>query len=116
MKKLLVLTTLLLFVLSLVPGVLAQDDGYTIAFVPGVNPDPFYITMSTGVNQAATDLGVNIIQQDPERFDVTVLGADYPSLDRSRRYRCPGHRTERQRAVDTGLAGRSRSRHRCHYG
>ena len=50
-----------------------QDDGnYTIAFVPGVNPDPFYITMASGVNQAAADLGVTIIQQDPERFDVTV--------------------------------------------
>ena len=72
MKRLLVLATIVLFVMSLVPGAIAQDDGYTIAFVPGVNPDPFYITMSTGVNQAATDLGVNIIQQDPERFDVTV--------------------------------------------
>ena len=72
MKRLVVLTSIVLLVLSLAPGVIAQDDGYTIAFVPGVNPDPFYITMSTGVNQAAADLGVNIIQQDPERFDVTV--------------------------------------------
>ena len=72
MKRLLLLTAIALFVMSLAPGVIAQDDGYTIAFVPGVNPDPFYITMSTGVNQAATDLGLNIIQQDPERFDVTV--------------------------------------------
>ena len=71
MKRLLIISALLLFVLSLVPGALAQDDGYTIAFVPGVNPDPFYITMSTGVYQAAADLGVNIIQQDPEEFDVT---------------------------------------------
>jgi ribose transport system substrate-binding protein len=71
-KKFLVVAAIALFVMSLVPGVIAQDDGYTIAFVPGVNPDPFYITMSTGVNQAAVDLGVNIIQQDPERFDVTV--------------------------------------------
>ena len=71
MKRLLIISAVLLFVLSLVPGALAQDDGYTIAFVPGVNPDPFYITMSTGVYQAAADLGVNIIQQDPEEFDVT---------------------------------------------
>jgi ribose transport system substrate-binding protein len=69
-KRLLVLVTILLFVLSLIPGAIAQDDGYTIAFVPGVNPDPFYITMSTGVYQAAADLGVNIIQQDPEEFNV----------------------------------------------
>ncbi len=72
MKRLSLLIALLLLFASLVPGALAQDDGYTIAFVPGVNPDPFYITMSTGVNQAATDLGLTIIQQDPERFDVTV--------------------------------------------
>jgi len=71
-KKLFVLTSVLLLLLALAPATFSQDDGYTIAFVPGVNPDPFYITMSTGVNQAATDLGVNIIQQDPERFDVTV--------------------------------------------
>jgi hypothetical protein len=59
--------------ISVVPLASAQDgDSYTIAFVPGVNPDPFYITMSAGVNQAASDLGVEIIQQDPERFDVTV--------------------------------------------
>ena len=72
MKRLVFLTALLLLLASLAPGALAQDDGYTIAFVPGVNPDPFYITMSTGVYQAAADLGHTVIQQDPERFDVTV--------------------------------------------
>ena len=73
MRKILVLLTIaLLLAMSLMPGAMAQDDAYTIAFVPGVNPDPFYITMSAGVNQAATDLGLKIIQQDPERFDVTI--------------------------------------------
>ena len=72
MKRLLLLIALLALAFSIAPGALAQDDGYTIAFVPGVNPDPFYITMSTGVYQAATDLGHSVIQQDPERFDVTV--------------------------------------------
>ena len=72
MKRFVVVAAIALFVMSLVPGVIAQDDGYTIAFVPGVNPDPFYITMSAGVYQAAEDLGITIIQQDPERFDVTV--------------------------------------------
>ena len=67
------LLLLLLFLAGVPFAATAQDDDtYTIAFVPGVNPDPFYITMSTGVNQAAVDLGVNIIQQDPEAFDVTV--------------------------------------------
>ncbi len=73
MSKKFVIIILALLVLSVVPMVSAQDDSnYTIAFVPGVNPDPFYITMASGVNQAASDLGVTIIQQDPEQFDVTV--------------------------------------------
>lgn len=67
-----VLLVIALF-LAVAPLASAQDDGnYTIAFVPGVNPDPFYITMASGVYQAASDMGVTIIQQDPERFDVTV--------------------------------------------
>ena len=70
-KKLLLITVLALFVLALVP-VAAQDDGITIAFVPGVNPDPFYITMATGVNQAAADLGVTVVQQDPAEFNPVV--------------------------------------------
>jgi ribose transport system substrate-binding protein len=73
MVRKLAIFALALVLLSLAVGVSAQEDGsYTIAFVPGVNPDPFYITMSAGVNQAASDLGVTIVQQDPERFDVAV--------------------------------------------
>ena len=49
----------------------ALDNSYNLAFVPGVNPDPFYITMSRGVYAAAERLGINVIQQDPEEFDVT---------------------------------------------
>jgi len=72
-KKFLIIACILMLTLAVVPMAAgAQDDGYTIAFVPGVNPDPFYITMASGVNQAAADLGVTVIQQDPERFDVTV--------------------------------------------
>ncbi|MBK8033314.1 MAG: substrate-binding domain-containing protein [Chloroflexi bacterium] len=48
------------------------DSSFNLAFVPGVNPDPFYITMSRGVNAAAARYGITVIQQDPERFDVTV--------------------------------------------
>ncbi len=73
-KKLSLLVVFALFIIGVVPVVHGQDapKKYTIAFVPGVNPDSFYITMASGVNQAAADLGVNIIQQDPEKFDVTV--------------------------------------------
>jgi len=69
LKKILVLAALALLVI--VPAT-AQDDGLTIAFVPGVNPDPFYVTMGAGINQAAADLGVEVIQQDPEEFNPTV--------------------------------------------
>jgi ribose transport system substrate-binding protein len=48
------------------------DYSFNLAFVPGVNPDPFYITMSRGVNAAAERLGITVIQQDPSAFDVTV--------------------------------------------
>nr|MCU0513317.1 substrate-binding domain-containing protein [Anaerolineae bacterium] len=48
------------------------DSSVNVAFVPGVNPDPFYITMSRGVNAAAARYGATVIQQDPERFDPTV--------------------------------------------
>jgi ribose transport system substrate-binding protein len=70
-KKVILLALFALLLVGLVP-VAAQDapERYTIAFVPGVNPDPFYITMSVGVNQAASDLGVDIVQQDPEQFNV----------------------------------------------
>jgi ribose transport system substrate-binding protein len=70
MKK--VLLFALVACLLSISAAVAQDAPakYTIAFVPGVNPDPFYITMSVGVNQAASDMGVEIIQQDPEQFNV----------------------------------------------
>ena len=71
-KKFSLIVTTLMLVMSFIPFASAQDDGITIAFVPGVNPDPFYITMAAGVNQAAADLGVTVIQQDPAEFNPTV--------------------------------------------
>ena len=72
-KKFVYVLLAALMVLALVPAVGAQDDdGYTFAFVPGVNPDPFYVTMSAGVMQAAADLGIEVVQQDPEEFNPTV--------------------------------------------
>ena len=72
-KKLSRLIVFALFIVGVVPAVHAQDaKKYTIAFVPGVNPDSFYITMSKGVNAAAARYGIKVVQQDPEKFDVTV--------------------------------------------
>src|SRR5258707_15426095 len=42
-----------------------------IAFVPGV-VDPFYQTMQKGIEQAAADLGVEVVTQVPAKFDPTV--------------------------------------------
>ncbi|MBX3061941.1 MAG: substrate-binding domain-containing protein [Anaerolineae bacterium] len=50
----------------------ALGKDFIVGFVPGVNPDPFYITMAKGVNAAAGRLGVTVVQQDPPKFDVTV--------------------------------------------
>ena len=78
LKKLLVIVLSVIMVLPLVggtaraPQAAAQDDGITIAFVPGVNPDPFYVTMAAGVYQAALDMGVEVIQQDPQEFNPTI--------------------------------------------
>jgi ribose transport system substrate-binding protein len=68
-RKLMLLAVLAMLLTSVAA---AQDDTITIAFVPGVNPDPFYVTMSAGVMQAATDLGIRVVQQDPEEFNPTV--------------------------------------------
>ncbi|GAB4510989.1 MAG: hypothetical protein OHK0046_08480 [Anaerolineae bacterium] len=72
MKKFIFVLLALLLVMTIAPLATAQDDGYTFAFVPGVNPDPFYVTMSAGIFQAASDLGIEVIQQDPEEFNPTV--------------------------------------------
>ena len=70
-KRLMLIALVFALALSIVPFTSAQDS-ITIAFVPGVNPDPFYVTMSAGVMQAAADLGVNVVQQDPEEFNPVV--------------------------------------------
>jgi ribose transport system substrate-binding protein len=51
---------------------MAALEDYTIAFVPGVNPDPFYISMSFGAQAAAENYGITLIQQDPAEFNPTV--------------------------------------------
>ena len=57
--------------LALVPATTAQEETYTIAMVAGVI-DPFYQTMERGARQAAADLGVNLIVQVPDQWDVTI--------------------------------------------
>lgn len=51
------------------PGVMAQDDQITIALVPGLTTDAFYITMERGARAAAEALGVNLVFQGAPEFN-----------------------------------------------
>jgi ribose transport system substrate-binding protein len=58
---------------------LAADNKYTIALIPGLTTDAFYITMRKGAEAAAKDLGVTLIFQGAPDFNpvtqVPVLNA-----------------------------------------
>ena len=56
-----------------VPSAPAQPepkDSYKIGFLAGVQ-DPFYFTMQRGAQQAAADLGVELVTQIPPKWNVT---------------------------------------------
>ncbi|MDX8449997.1 ABC transporter substrate-binding protein [Mesorhizobium captivum] len=57
----------------------AQDKKYTIALIPGLTTDGFYITMRKGAQAAADALGVNLVFQGAPEFNpvtqVPVLDA-----------------------------------------
>ncbi|MGI9861507.1 substrate-binding domain-containing protein [Moorella naiadis] len=48
-----------------------EKKTYTIAFVPGITTDAFYISMKKGAENAAKELGVNLIWQGPAQWDYT---------------------------------------------
>lgn len=50
----------------------ADLDGLNVTFVPGVTADSFYITMQCGMDEVAGEYGINIENQDPEQYDVTI--------------------------------------------
>ena len=58
---------------------LAQDESYTIALIPGLTTDAFYITMQKGAQAAADALGVELVFQGAADFNpvtqVPVLDA-----------------------------------------
>ncbi len=56
----------------------AQDDQITIALVPGLTTDAFYITMQRGAQAAADALGVELVFQGGPDFNPTV---QVPVLD-----------------------------------
>ncbi len=49
----------------------AQNAKFKIAFVPGT-VDPFYQTMQRGIEQAASDLGVELVTQVPQKWDSAI--------------------------------------------
>jgi ribose transport system substrate-binding protein len=64
---------------ALITPALAQDKKFTIALVPGLTTDGFYITMRKGAQAAADALGVNLVFQGAPDFNpvtqVPVLDA-----------------------------------------
>ncbi len=50
----------------------AQDKKYTIALIPGLTTDAFYITMRKGAELAANALGVELLFQGGPEFNPTV--------------------------------------------
>lgn len=72
LKKALFPALLAALVLAVAPlTARAQDDKITIGFLPGV-VDPFYQVMQLGVEDAAKDLGVQIVTQIPATWGVAV--------------------------------------------
>jgi ribose transport system substrate-binding protein len=78
------ITALALIVVGLLaPSMLntasAAEKKYTIALIPGLTTDPFYITMHKGAEEAAKVLGVNLVFQGAPDFNpvtqVPVLNA-----------------------------------------
>jgi ribose transport system substrate-binding protein len=51
---------------------MAQTKKYTIALIPGLTTDGFYITMNKGAKEAADKLGVELIFQGAPEFNPTL--------------------------------------------
>lgn len=80
MKKLVVAVAALAFAAgTFTAPALAQGKKYTIALIPGITTDAFYITMHKGAEAAAKVLGVNLVFQGGASFNpvtqVPVLDA-----------------------------------------
>lgn len=63
---------------SLVVPAVAQDKKFTVALVPGLTTDAFYITMHRGAQAAADALGVDLVFQGASEWNVTL---QVPVLD-----------------------------------
>ena len=53
----------------------AQNKKFTIALIPGLTTDAFYITMRKGAEAAADALGVDLVFQGAPDFNPVTAGA-----------------------------------------
>ncbi|MES2433547.1 MAG: ABC transporter substrate-binding protein [Pseudomonadota bacterium] len=78
-RNFLVAASALALSFSLATSAVAEDKKYTIALVPGLTTDAFYITMQKGAQAAADALGVELVFQGAPDFNpvtqVPVLDA-----------------------------------------
>jgi ribose transport system substrate-binding protein len=57
---------------SLIAGKASAQDKVTIALIPGLTADGFYVTMHKGAEAAAKALGVNLIYQGAAEWNVSL--------------------------------------------
>ncbi len=81
----------------------AQDKKFTIALIPGLTTDAFYITMQKGAQAAADALGVELVFQGAPDFNPVT---QVPVLDAviARRPGCHPDRADRHDAADRAAA------------
>lgn len=79
MKKPLAMLFAALLIVSLAATAFAQNKKYTIALIPGLTTDPFYITMHCGAEVAAQQVGASLSFEGGQTFNpvtqVPVLNA-----------------------------------------
>ena len=57
---------------AMVTSAVAQDKKFTIALIPGLTTDAFYITMRKGAEMAAEAVGCELLFQGGPEFNPTV--------------------------------------------
>ena len=92
------LTGALLCAGLLAAGLPAQAKGYTIALIPGLTTDAFYITMHKGAEAAAKAVGAELVFQGAPDFNPVDAGAGAGCGDRAQSGRDPD-RADRQDAA-----------------
>ncbi len=95
----------------------SAKKSYKIGFLAGVQ-DPFYFTMQRGAQQAAADLGVELVTQIPQNWNVTdqtpMLDAMVARGDLDALFLAPVDKDAHDRAAAEGQRCRPADHHRRH--